>query len=147
RLVNLQELLDSMDVFRKLTGLRLQDVYNLMLKKGWTLGSPQLTAGMHVVIRMFHGKQVQMLDAHWRESRPGLVVSLVPNFNRAIWQSLRQALPGVPLATVITDIADYPPHFWIEPGGGPHFICGSEKAAGQARAMGHDDAHVHRVSG
>ena len=38
RMVNLQETLDSLDVFRKLTGLRMQDIYNLMLKKGWTLG-------------------------------------------------------------------------------------------------------------
>src|ERR1035438_2040909 len=41
RMVNLQDVLDAMDVFRKLTGLRLQDIYNLMLKNGWTLGSPQ----------------------------------------------------------------------------------------------------------
>jgi uncharacterized protein YcbK (DUF882 family) len=33
RMVNLQELLDSLDVFRKVTGLRLQDIYNLMLRK------------------------------------------------------------------------------------------------------------------
>ena len=38
RLVNLQEVLDPLDVFRKLTGIRLQDIYNLMLAKGWTLG-------------------------------------------------------------------------------------------------------------
>src|SRR6185437_7751982 len=50
RMVNLQEMLDSIDVFRKLTGIRLQDLYNLMLKKGWTLGSPQLMAGMQAVI-------------------------------------------------------------------------------------------------
>ena len=36
QLVNLQELLDSIDWGRKLTGLRMQDLYNLMLKKGWT---------------------------------------------------------------------------------------------------------------
>src|SRR5215469_4917398 len=79
RLVNLQELLDSIDVFRKLTGLRMQDVYNLILKKGWTLGSPQLTAGMHLIIRLFHPKQVRLLEKMWPESRPDLVVSLVPN--------------------------------------------------------------------
>ena len=56
RMVNLQEVLDAMDVFRKVTGLRLQDVYNLMLKKGWTLGSPQLMVGMHRVIRLFHSQ-------------------------------------------------------------------------------------------
>ena len=101
--MNLQELLDSMDVFRQLTGLRLQDVYNLMLKKGWTLGSAQLMMGMHLVIRLFHRKQVRVLEAHWRESRPDLVVSLVPNFNRAIGESLRRAAPGTPLVTILTD--------------------------------------------
>jgi 1,2-diacylglycerol 3-beta-galactosyltransferase len=147
RLVNLQELLDEMDIFRKFTGLRLQDVYNLMLKKGWTLGSPQLTAVMHMVIRLFHGKQVRMLREFWRTSRPDMVVSLIPNFNRAIFESLRQELPGVPLATIITDLADYPPHFWMEPLTGQHFICGSEKAVQQARAIGHPAECVHRVSG
>ena len=39
RLVNLQELLDPIDVFRRLLGLRLQDLYNLLLRRGWTLGS------------------------------------------------------------------------------------------------------------
>src|SRR5271170_5502102 len=39
RLVNLQEILDPLDIFRKYTGIRMQDVYNVMLQKGWTLGS------------------------------------------------------------------------------------------------------------
>src|SRR5690349_10366264 len=95
QLVNFQEVLDEMDIFRKLTGLRLQDVYNLMLKKGWTLGSPQLAAGMHLMIRMFHRKQVRLLEEFWRKSRPQMVVSLIPNFNRAIWESLQRALPAV----------------------------------------------------
>lgn len=146
RLVNLQEFLDSMDVFRKLTGLRLQDLYNLMLKKGWTLGSPQLMAGMHLVIRLFHRKQVRMLEKLWGESRPDLVVSLVPNFNRALGESLRRALPGVPFVTVLTDIADYPRHFWIERQD-QYFICGSEKAVEQALALEHPESKVFRVSG
>jgi hypothetical protein len=146
RLVNLQEVLDSLDIFRKLTGLRLQDVYNLLLKKGWTLGSAQLTAGMHLVIRLFHRQQVRTLEAFWRQSRPDMVVSLVPNFNRALAQSLRSALPGIPLVTILTDIADYPPHFWLDPEP-QDIICGSEKAVQQALAMGHAPARVHRVSG
>ncbi|MGA2114517.1 MAG: glycosyltransferase [Bryobacteraceae bacterium] len=151
RLMNLQELLDEIDVFRKLTGVRLQDLYNLMLKKGWTLGSAKLTAWMHGVIRLFHGRQVRLLEEYWRRSRPDMVVSLIPNFNRALCQSLRQALPGTPLVTVLTDIADYPPHFWIEPFAGglqeQYFICGSAKAAEQAREMGHAADKVLRASG
>ena len=147
RMVNLQELLDSMDVFRKATGIRLQDIYNLMLKKGWTLGSPQLMMGMHGVIRLFHGKTVRLLEAFWRRNPPDMVVSLVPNFERAICESLARALPGVPLVTILTDIADYPPHFWIEENQDQHFICGSAKAVEQARRMGHPESKVHRVSG
>ena len=148
RLMNLQELLDEIDVFRKLTGLRLQDLYNLMLKKGWTLGSAELTAGMHAVIRLFHRRQVRLLEEYWRRSRPDMVVSLIPNFNRALCQSLRHALPGTPLVTVLTDIADYPPHFWIEPFAGglqeQRFICGSAKAVEQALALGHAAGKVLR---
>src|SRR5947209_7903684 len=146
RLVNLQEVLDSIDVFRKVTGLRLQDLYNVMLKKGWTLGSPQLTRGMHVVIRLFHRQSVKALEKFWNESRPDAVVSLVPNLNRAICESLRGARPGVPLIGVLTDIADYPPHFWMEPQE-QVLICGSDKAVEQARAMGHAGERIHRVSG
>ncbi len=54
RLVNLQEILDPLDIFRKYTGIRMEDVYNLLLKKGWTLGSPQLTVLMHGLIRLYH---------------------------------------------------------------------------------------------
>jgi UDP-N-acetylglucosamine:LPS N-acetylglucosamine transferase len=142
RLVNLQELLDSIDIFRKLTGIRLQDLYNLMLKKGWTLGSPQLMTGMHLVIRLFHRRQVELLQKLWQDSRPDLVVSLVPNFNRA----LRESLGVIPFVTILTDLADYPPHFWIERQQ-QYLICGSDKAVQQAVELGHRPENVFRVSG
>jgi hypothetical protein len=52
RLVNLQELMDPIDWGRKLTGLRMQDLYNLMLKKGWTLGTPQTVRVLQFFIRL-----------------------------------------------------------------------------------------------
>jgi Glycosyltransferase family 28 C-terminal domain len=146
RMVNLQELLDPLDIFRKLTGIRLQDIYNLMLKKGWTLGSGPLMRGMQLIIRLFHRRQVGMLADFWSKSPPDVVVSMVPHFNRALGESLKRALPGVPLVTLITDIADYPPHFWMERQP-QHFICGSDRAAEQAHALGHPADNVHRVSG
>jgi 1,2-diacylglycerol 3-beta-galactosyltransferase len=75
-----------------------------------------------------------------------MVVSLVPNFNLAIGQSLRKALPGVPLVSILTDIADYPPHFWIERQE-QYFICGSDRAVQQAREHGHTDERIARASG
>ena len=35
-LMNLQDQLDSIDVIRRATGIRIQDGYNLILRKGWT---------------------------------------------------------------------------------------------------------------
>ena len=134
-LVNLQEALDELDIFRKLFGVRLQDCYNLVLNKGWTLGSPQLTRGMQFLIRLFHSGQVRMLEKLWLERRPDMVVSLVPNLNRAIGESTRKAIPQTPLVTILTDIADYPPHFWIERQR-QYLICGSERAVEQARELG-----------
>ena len=46
-LVNIQETLDELDIFRKYLGVRLEDCYNFILNKGWTLGSPMLTRLLH----------------------------------------------------------------------------------------------------
>jgi len=146
RMVNLQEQLDALDVFRRITGIRLQDIYNLLLKKGWTLGSAGMLKGLHLMIRAMQPALVARLGQFWSESRPDMVVSLIPNFNRALWLSLEAALPGTPLATILTDIADYPPHFWIERQP-QYLICGSRRAVEQARQLGHPDGCIFRTSG
>jgi 1,2-diacylglycerol 3-beta-galactosyltransferase len=151
-LVNVQELLHSLDVFRKVTGVRLEDIYNRMLARGWTLGATAGLRLMHGVIRAYHRPTVRMLTRHFTDTRPDLVVSLIPNFNRAIGYALHAALPSAPLATILTDFADYPPHFWIEARtaqtpAARFLICGTDRAVEQARSMGHDDTHVFRVSG
>ena len=146
RLVNLQEILGPLDVFRKVTGLELQEIYNQMLARGWTLGSAQGLKFMHGVIRLYHGPAVRMLEKYWATARPDLVVSLVPNFNRALFESLQKALPAVPYVTILTDIADYPPHFWMEKQE-QFLICGSDKAVAQARALGYTGDRIFRASG
>jgi 1,2-diacylglycerol 3-beta-galactosyltransferase len=145
-LMNLQEVLDSLDITRRLTGIRIQDVYNAMLKSGWTLGSTQLMRVLQGFIRLYHPLTVRRLEAYWRQSEPDMVVSFVPHFNRALCESLRRALPGRPFVTVLTDVADYPPHFWMERQE-QHFVCGSEHAVEQARALGHLEGRIFQASG
>ncbi len=147
RLVNLQEVLDSLDVFRKITGIRLEDVYNLMLAKGWTLGSAQGLKLMHGIIRLYHRPQVRVLIEHWKRTQPDMVVSLVPNFNRAMFQAIQQVNPATPYATVITDMADWPPHFWMEKQPLQYIVCGTAQAVAQARATGFDQDHIFATSG
>jgi 1,2-diacylglycerol 3-beta-galactosyltransferase len=146
QLVNLQEVLDSIDVFRKMTGIRLEDLYNEMLAKGWTLGSAQWLKLVHAVIRMYHRKQVRVLSRYWCVNRPDMVVSLVPNFNRAMFQALQSVWPGVPYVTILTDFADFPPHFWMERQD-QYVICGTDWALAQARRMRYREDRIFRVSG
>jgi len=146
QLVNLQEILDPIDIVRRATGLRIQDVYNRMLQNGWTLGSPQLMRVLQGVIWMYHGKTVRLLEKYWRQSTPDLVASLVPHFNRALCESLRNASPAKPFVTILTDIADYPPHFWIERQE-QFLVCGSERAVEQARQLGHAEERIFQTSG
>ena len=146
RLVNLQELLDPIDILRKLTGLRVQDAYTLLLIRGWTLGAGQLLHLLHAGIRIYHRSQVRILKEFWAQQPPEMVVSLVPDFNRALCEAFQAARPGAPFVTVLTDLADYPPHFWIE-NQDQYVICGTRRAIGQAREIGVPPEKVLRVSG
>jgi 1,2-diacylglycerol 3-beta-galactosyltransferase len=143
---SIQDLLNSIDFVRKCTGIPFQDVYNIMLRRGWTLGTAQTIPLMHLLIRLSHGSQVRVLERHWAQYQPDLVVSLIPHYNRALKAALDRAWPSSRFATVLTDIADYPPHFWIERQE-QYVICGSKRAAGQARQLGIPEHRVLRTSG
>jgi len=145
-LVNLQEILDPLDILRKLTGIRIQDLYNKMLRHGWTLGSPQLMRVLQRVVRLYHGPSVRVLKSFWLDTAPDMVVSVVPHFNRALRESFDKAFPGRPFVTVLTDLADYPAHFWIERQA-QYLVCGTERAVEQAREMGHSDQDIFKTSG
>jgi len=145
-LMNLQELLDSIDPVLRLSGLRLQDLYNWLLKMGWTWGAGMGLRVLQAAIRLYHSSQVRLLEECWRRSPPALVVSLVPHFNRAIFESLRRVTPVTPLVTVLTDLADYPPHFWLERQE-QFFICGTPRAVAQARSQGLREDQIYETSG
>jgi 1,2-diacylglycerol 3-beta-galactosyltransferase len=145
RLVDLQDVLDDLDIFRKVTGIRAEDVYNSILEKGWTLGSSYLLPLMHGIIRFYHPAQVRMLTNFWTANPPDLAVSLVPNFDRSMWIALQKINPRIPFVTVLTDKADFPPHFWIERQK-QHFVCGTDRAMQQVREIS-PESSAHRVSG
>jgi 1,2-diacylglycerol 3-beta-galactosyltransferase len=146
RLLNLQELLDSIDVIRRATGIRIQDGYNLILRKGWTRPTPQLLVLLRGLVRLYRGRVVSVLEKYWREHPTDLVLSVIPLFNRALAESVRNAIPESAFATLLTDLADCPPHFWMEPES-EFLICGTERAEQQALAMGHARHRVFKTSG
>lgn len=139
---NLFEVLDPGARFRQWTGMDPEDVYNRRLARGWTLGLSQELRVLQSMIRFSHRALVQRLRGYWASERPDMVVSLVPNFNRSMADALALTLPEVPFVTVMTDLADCPPRFWMEPRTQQHVVCGTPFAVAQARAAG---CAAHRV--
>lgn len=151
-LLDIQELLDTLDLIKRFTGIRIQDTYNLILRKGWTRFTPQLLRILQGTIHVYHKPIVNALRGYWTEHPTEMVLSVIPHFNREIAGSLIvQNSPGKgskrwPFVTLITDLADYPPRFWIEPES-QYIIAGTERARAQAVAMGHPADHIFETSG
>jgi len=146
-LVQFQEVTDKLDILRRLTGIRIQQQYNIILQNGWTLGSIYLLRLLQATIRLFHRPLVNLLARHWRKNPADLLVSVIPHFRLQNCESWTRVYPGRRFVTIITDLADLPPRFWIEPIKEQYVVAGTEKAAEQARAMGHDEQHIFRTSG
>ena len=143
---DIQELLDPLDLTRRATGLRIQDTYNVILRKGWTRFTPQLLVILKGTIRLYHSPIVKLLRAYWAQHRADLVLSVIPHFNREIADSLNTDVTRTPFVTLITDLADYPPHFWIERES-EYIIVGTDRARRQALAVGHSADHIFQTSG
>jgi 1,2-diacylglycerol 3-beta-galactosyltransferase len=145
-LLDIQELLDPLDLIRRATGIRIQDTYNLILRKGWTRFTPQLLLILQGTIRLYHSPIVTLLRTCWAQHPVDLVVSVIPHFDREIADSLQGPGTKTPFVTLITDLADYPPHFWIERES-EYVIAGTERARQQALTMGHPADHIFQTSG
>jgi hypothetical protein len=146
-LVQFQALTDHLDVLRRLTGIRIEEQYNTLLRNGWTWGSEYLLRLLQFTIRVFHKPMVKLLANYWRAHPADLLISVIPHFNREVAESWTSVYPGRPFVTIITDLADFPPRFWIEPITEQIVVAGSERAVQQARDFGKTNANLFRTSG
>ena len=169
--VDLQRLLEPIDpvnrLTRRLTGSlrrllvpvapnihfaswQAQDIYNTALKRGTTRGLGAILPILQGFVRRYASDIEKILIDRWRDpatSRPDLVLSVIPNFNRVMFCALRAFASDIAYATVITDMVDYPPHFWMEDQD-QFVVCGTPKAARQARATGfYAEDRIFEVSG
>jgi Glycosyltransferase family 28 C-terminal domain/Monogalactosyldiacylglycerol (MGDG) synthase len=147
QLVQFQDLTDHLDVLRKLTGIRIQEQYNILLRNGWTLGARQLLRVLQATIKLFHKPLVKLLARHFEKQPADLMVSVIPHFNREISEAWKNCYPEKPFATIITDLADFPPHFWIERTKEQYVICGTARAVEQAKQIGKTPSQIFATSG
>jgi 1,2-diacylglycerol 3-beta-galactosyltransferase len=151
RLTNLRDVLGTADFIHHLTRVRAEDLYNTLLKLDLTVGVALMLPIMHLLIQRMHTRNAALLARHFVAQPADLVVSLIPHFNRALFDGLRMADANrsdcaTPMVTIMTDLADYPPHFWIERQQ-QFLICGTAAAARQGLAMGLHSGCVFETSG
>ena len=133
--VNLQKLHAPVDPIFLAAGIPSEMIYNKAIQHGWTRASGIILRGLQRGIQIHAPVMERKLAMHWRANNTSLVVSLIPNFNAIMFRALRRVHPDVPYVTIMTDLADLPPHFWQEPQD-QYLICGSDKASLQAHFTG-----------
>jgi len=118
-----------------------------MQKTGWTWLHLLMIRLWKLLIRLNHDVGVRILSEYWREQQPDLVVIAAPLYSKILLESLQRGKPDTPVVTIITDLADYPPAFWIEPKSENSVVCGTERAVEQARSLGVKEELIIKTSG
>jgi len=77
-------------------------------------GSTYLLRVLQLAIRLFHRPLVSLLERFWRDNPADLLYFRHSAFQPQICESWTKAYPARPFVTIITDLADFPPRFWIE---------------------------------
>lgn len=128
-------------------GFSGHDLYNMMLKSGWTWLWPLKMRLNKYLVKLNYEVGVQFFEQHWRKQQPDIVVSAMPLYNKGLCEALQRAKQGTPYVTVLADFADCPPAFWIEPESNNYIVCATEKAVQQARALGVKEERIIQSSG
>lgn len=167
--VDLQKLLEPVDPIHRMTGrlskplhqvldpfapnlafdpVQTQSLYNTALKVGATYGFGAIMPMLKLFISRHSAEIEALLAQRWiGAARPDLVVSVIPNFNGVMFHALRSVHPDVPYVTIMTDMVDCPPHFWME-NQDQFLVCGTPAAFAQALDTGfYRPQRVFRVSG
>ena len=70
-MVNLREVLEPIDIIRRIARIRVEDAYNrLLLRYGMTLGTGAMLRGVQMLIRQMHRPRRRCSRAIGRERRP-----------------------------------------------------------------------------
>jgi 1,2-diacylglycerol 3-beta-galactosyltransferase len=113
-LVNLRDVIDNVDFIKKYTGFAVENFYNNLMRSdyGYLAASKLGLWILHKIINSLHDKIVAKIIDYYSQHDTDLVVSLIPNFNRQIFEAVD--IFGIPFVTIILDMVDCYENFWIE---------------------------------
>lgn len=139
---------DPIDPFYRLIGLQGEEFFynDLIIARGWNWLYPVTMFLARLRIWGLYSYARKRLQNYWLEQQPDLVVSTIPLYNKLLWESLKSVKPATPFVTLLTDLADTPPHHYIEPLE-QSVICPSAEAVQQAKSIGINHENIFQTSG
>jgi UDP-N-acetylglucosamine:LPS N-acetylglucosamine transferase len=129
---DIRDILDDIDPIKKYLGFKVENFYNTLISHNFGYGSELMLRWSQKIIQYFYKKIVDELCYHFHDTTPNVIISTIPNFNKAIHQSIFNT---VPLIVCMCDFADLPPHFWFE-NIDAFYICPTTKSVNQAIDLG-----------
>ncbi|WP_404790312.1 glycosyltransferase [Altericista sp. CCNU0014] len=140
---------DPIDPFYRLTGRQGEGFFynNLIIAKGWTWIYPLTMFLARLRIWGLYPIARKRLQQYWLDRQPDIVVSTIPLYNKLLWDSLKSVNPNTPFVTLLSDLADTPPHHYIEPSIDQFAMCPTAEAVRQAEDIGVAPEKIFRTSG
>ena len=131
-----QDVLAPLDLGRRLTGRPMEETYNDMIRRRRTRFLVPMLRGLQWLIRRLRAPLEARVAAYLADAAARRGALGDPELQRGSCEApCRRSPPGVPFLVLLTDFADFPPHFWMEPDVDGVIVATSD-AAGQARALG-----------
>lgn len=146
RVTNLTDVLAPADFTRRLTGGSMEEAYNAIVRRQWTRYLVPMLRVFQWGIRTRRERLVSLVADYLSATKPAVIVSVIPNFNGVLAEARKRACPETPFLIVMTDLADFPPDFWMHPEV-DRIVVATEHAVGQARELGIPPQAISRTSG
>ena len=146
RVTNLTDVLAPADFTRRLTGGSMEEAYNAIVRRQWTRYLVPMLRVFQWGIRSRREALVRLVADYLAATQPAVIVSLIPNFNGVLAEARQRACPHTPFLIVMTDLADFPPDFWMHPDV-DRIVVATSHAVSQARELGIPPQHISLTSG
>lgn len=111
RIIDIREALNDLDPVKRFTSLKVEEVYNYMLRHNITSGMQVYLKLIQKVIKWKQDEIHERLVDLFKWHNPDVVVSVIPNFN---WLFADVSLLlHKPFVTVMCDMKDQFTNFWV----------------------------------
>lgn len=141
------QLVAPLDRIAAITGFSGETIYNRLISDLGLVSLYKLLLGVaEWNIRTNDARGRKLFATYFAQTKPDVVLSVVPLFNRPLRGALQRVQPGARFATLVTDYANWRRDFWFADSEQDYLVW-TAHAARQASEHGVSERRIHTLSG